>query len=1037
MRRIVGWLLPLGLAASTLAAAQTYTPPTAADFQNTINSAGAAATNSNISATVPGYGGDAPDLQAHAGDSPSQLQSYGTTQMSNSTLTPIMTSNNQYKANNVIDANTSWVQNALGVQNNPDATAGNAAGSGNQACSTTQQPVTTHSLYTCNTGNVVQQNGQTCTLQYTPTIKEDYIYTCTSNWVDGQGALVPDVRCGVLAVKGQCSLQAQSCTTSSTTGTYSYSCSTGQQYTPTTPSCTTNTTASTYTYVCSANWVDGQGQLVPDIACSALATSGICSQTGSTCVQGASTETQSYSCFAGTQHTPSNPTCTTTHNVGTTNQYQYQCDRSEFFDRYAAVPNVDSMVYIEECIFGYSHSGNVQTDYGCGYIQTQRAGHCAGGDQFKPGYYIYMCDAPFSVNGTSNQGTINNACFTYSQNATCHEVPPANCAGMMYNVWCRANIHTYQCTGQVGASAPTATIPTYSDLGTDSSQCNSLATNSACQQTGSSCASTMDPQIAAALGLPAGTCSNTTVNYTCDNTSFVNYCTGTAPTGSGWTSSTANICHASGSDTCGINETQYTWIKQQGVGGCQKEQRNYTCSGDVPAADPAATINLSTDSSQCQALASNSACHATGTTCAHMTNYSAQQLAAMGKTAQFCDQQTTTYSCDGYTAVNSCTGSAPSGSGWTCTPTNSCQASGSDPCAITVTTYNCSRQQGVGGCQQATLTYDCSVDVPEVDPYQNLIKTVTGGTWAYSPACAAASASNCVKQTSTCTDTTPTKTVNGVQVSASCWQQTESYTCETTTGTASDCAPAPSCTLKSQSCLSDPQTPIASCSMVENTYDCTSTTSGPSQTSCSASWVNGQQTITAQDDPDNNFAQAMAAINSAQSGSQSYQNAPDLKIFNGDDLRCKKAIFGLYNCCKDSGLLLGNLVSCSADEKKLYQEQSNTKACHYVGTYCSSKSLFGTCLEKKMTYCCYGGTLARIIQEAGHSQLNKTWGDAKSPQCGGFSVAEFQQLDLTNVDFSDFYNEKLGTLSNGDPNSTVAAITASLNTMAANKTSKK
>jgi conjugal transfer mating pair stabilization protein TraN len=137
--------------------------------------------------------------------------------------------------------------------------------------------------------------------------------------------------------------------------------------------------------------------------------------------------------------------------------------------------------------------------------------------------------------------------------------------------------------------------------------------------------------------------------------------------------------------------------------------------------------------------------------------------------------------------------------------------------------------------------------------------------------------------------------------------------------------------------------------MVENTYDCTSTTSGPSQTSCSASWVNGQQTITAQDDPDNNFAQAMAAINSAQSGSQSYQNAPDLKIFNGDDLRCKKAIFGLYNCCKDSGLLLGNLVSCSADEKKLYQEQSNTKACHYVGTYCSSKSLFGTCLEKKMS----------------------------------------------------------------------------------------
>jgi conjugal transfer mating pair stabilization protein TraN len=180
----------------------------------------------------------------------------------------------------------------------------------------------------------------------------------------------------------------------------------------------------------------------------------------------------------------------------------------------------------------------------------------------------------------------------------------------------------------------------------------------------------------------------------------------------------------------------------------------------------------------------------------------------------------------------------------------------------------------------------------------------------------------------------------------------------------------------------------------------------------------------------------LSAINALKEAGTSYGSSGDLTIFGGKGLKCGKSIGGLSNCCKDSGLLLDiSLTSCNADEKELAAQQKK-KACHYVGTYCSNKSLFG-CLMKKMAYCCYGSVLARIVEEAGHDQLGKSWGDAKSPQCGGFSIAEFQSIDLTNVDFSDFYADKLSSLANQDPDSTVAAIAKSIESMNASKSAVK
>src|SRR5690349_794926 len=82
----------------------------------------------------------------------------------------------------------------------------------------------------------------------------------------------------------------------------------------------------------------------------------------------------------------------------------------------------------------------------------------------------------------------------------------------------------------------------------------------------------------------------------------------------------------------------------------------------------------------------------------------------------------------------------------------------------------------------------------------------------------------------------------------------------------------------------------------------------------------------------------------------------------------------------------------------------DTRLCHGVGSYCSSKvPLIGVCLEKTESYCCFNSRLARLINEPGRSQLGRAWGGAETPDCSGFSVAQLQALDFSRMDLSEFY----------------------------------
>lgn len=82
--------------------------------------------------------------------------------------------------------------------------------------------------------------------------------------------------------------------------------------------------------------------------------------------------------------------------------------------------------------------------------------------------------------------------------------------------------------------------------------------------------------------------------------------------------------------------------------------------------------------------------------------------------------------------------------------------------------------------------------------------------------------------------------------------------------------------------------------------------------------------------------------------------------------------------------------------------------CHEVGTYCTSKIL-GICIQKAKGHCCFNTKLGRIIQEQGRPQLKSFnglgWGTPKKPYCRGFTPEEFQALDFSKMDLSEYYAE--------------------------------
>ena len=143
------------------------------------------------------------------------------------------------------------------------------------------------------------------------------------------------------------------------------------------------------------------------------------------------------------------------------------------------------------------------------------------------------------------------------------------------------------------------------------------------------------------------------------------------------------------------------------------------------------------------------------------------------------------------------------------------------------------------------------------------------------------------------------------------------------------------------------------------------------------------------------FVNATTRLNMAiELGGEEFDR-DDMRFFKGKRKACTIRLFGLANCCKNTGLLVG-LADCSAEEQELAKERNGGNT-HYLGKYCSKRTFFGFCIRRARAWCVFGSKLGRILQEQGRSQLGVGWGS-----CRGLTVAEIEGIDFERLDLSEF-----------------------------------
>ena len=129
-----------------------------------------------------------------------------------------------------------------------------------------------------------------------------------------------------------------------------------------------------------------------------------------------------------------------------------------------------------------------------------------------------------------------------------------------------------------------------------------------------------------------------------------------------------------------------------------------------------------------------------------------------------------------------------------------------------------------------------------------------------------------------------------------------------------------------------------------------------------------------------------------------------VSVFTGVPQQCGDAALGFANCCQSGGWGTGiGLDSCSANEKILGLSRDAQKT-RYVGSYCSSNSIFG-CLSTKQVYCVYPSKLSRILVEEGRRQIGGGFGSPRSPNCSGFTIAELEAIDFGQADLSAYFSD--------------------------------
>ena len=312
-----------------------------------------------------------------------------------------------------------------------------------------------------------------------------------------------------------------------------------------------------------------------------------------------------------------------------------------------------------------------------------------------------------------------------------------------------------------------------------------------------------------------------------------------------------------------------------------------------------------------------------------------------------------------------------------------------EPEPTSIDTYSCSGPvTGWTSVERNTL----SIAGENVD--ETICQNTTGGA-------------DCALTEEICTAPNETRVINGLPVTRACWEWERTYQCQGV-NPANDCSDLdsrPECSFSHDDCLSY-DTDGVTCNVYDRWYQCTTPDAGPEQPPayvCADDLycIDGECTQVERE-ASTEFKDAMVAMNVMGELRDEF-DPNQLKIFSGENLKCTKKLFGLSNCCSGKGVPLLTPWLCNSQDRDV-DKKDDEGLCYYVGTYCSNKIL-GVCTTKKQSYCCYGSKLVRILNEEGKAQLGMDWGEPKEPDCEGFLIEQFQQLDLSQMDFSEVYAE--------------------------------
>ena len=243
------------------------------------------------------------------------------------------------------------------------------------------------------------------------------------------------------------------------------------------------------------------------------------------------------------------------------------------------------------------------------------------------------------------------------------------------------------------------------------------------------------------------------------------------------------------------------------------------------------------------------------------------------------------------------------------------------------------------------------------------------------------------------------------QVYSDCWEYRDVYVSqEADNGTCREYMNNSACTVNGATCL---ESLAGVCLSEMATFSCENKVSGTGMMCGGEFFCTDGSCAQGETGTNNMFAKAVSTLAAVAAAGEDIAefNEANVRAFTGNTQRCRKAMSGFSNCCKDSGW--GNdvgLASCSSEEKALGQAKSK-KLTVKIGTYCARKVL-GVCVEKKESYCQFDSKLAQIVQEQGRKgQLGISFGSGKSPDCRGITIDELQSVDFDRLNFANFYSD--------------------------------